>query len=51
MAIGIHLGWNWMLPLFGVNLSGFTMGLTGMTMRWNVGACGAAEIMVRKPAC
>jgi uncharacterized protein len=37
MPIGIHLGWNWMLPLFGVNLSGFTMGVTGVTMRWKAG--------------
>jgi membrane protease YdiL (CAAX protease family) len=36
-AIGIHFGWNWMLPLFGVNLSGFTMGVTGFSMRWSVG--------------
>ena len=37
LPIGIHLGWNWMLPLFGVNLSGFTMGVTGVTMRWTAG--------------
>ena len=37
LPIGIHLGWNWMLPLFGVNLSGFTMGVTGVTMRWKAG--------------
>lgn len=36
-AIGIHFGWNWILPLFGVNLSGFTMGVTGFAMRWSVG--------------
>lgn len=36
LPIGIHFGWNWTLPLFGVNLSGFTMGVTGLTMRWNV---------------
>jgi uncharacterized protein len=35
LPIGLHFGWNWALPLFGVNLSGFTMGLTGLTLRWN----------------
>jgi membrane protease YdiL (CAAX protease family) len=34
LAIGLHFGWNWTLPLFGVNLSGFTMGVSGFTMRW-----------------
>ncbi len=37
LPIGIHLGWNWALPLFGVNLSGFTIKITGYAMRWNVG--------------
>lgn len=37
LAIGIHFGWNWVLPLFGVNLSGFTMGVTGRKMHWHVG--------------
>ncbi len=36
LPIGIHFGWNWVLPLFGVNLSGFTMGVTGLTMRWRI---------------
>jgi uncharacterized protein len=36
LPIGIHFGWNWMMPLFGVNLSGFTMGVTGVTMHWKV---------------
>lgn len=31
---GIHFGWNFTLPLFGVNLSGFRMGLTGHTLEW-----------------
>jgi len=35
LPIGLHFGWNWMLPLAGVNLSGFTMGTTGYTVRWN----------------
>lgn len=36
LLIGIHYGWNVTLPLFGVNLSGFTMKVTGYEMRWNV---------------
>jgi len=36
LLIGIHYGWNATLPLFGVNLSGFTMKVTGYEMRWNV---------------
>jgi hypothetical protein len=34
LPIGLHVGWNWMLPLFGANLSGFTMSVTGYTMVW-----------------
>jgi len=37
LPIGLHLGWNWALPLFGVNLSGFTIRVTGYVMRWKVG--------------
>lgn len=37
LPIGLHLGWNWALPLFGVNLSGFTMDVTGYALHWNVG--------------
>jgi hypothetical protein len=37
LAIGVHFGWNWTLPLFGVNLSGFTMGVSGFSMRWKAG--------------
>lgn len=37
LPIGLHLGWNWMLPLFGVNLSGFTINVTGYVMRWRPG--------------
>jgi uncharacterized protein len=36
LAIGLHFGWNWILPLFGVNLSGFTMGITGYALHWNI---------------
>jgi membrane protease YdiL (CAAX protease family) len=38
LPIGLHFGWNWVLPLFGVPLSGFTMGLTGYELRWQAGA-------------
>jgi membrane protease YdiL (CAAX protease family) len=37
LPIGLHLGWNWALPLFGVNLSGFTMDVTGYALDWKVG--------------
>jgi hypothetical protein len=33
----MHFGWNATLPLFGVNLSGFTMGVTGYGLRWRTG--------------
>jgi hypothetical protein len=38
LPIGLHFGWNWTLPLLGVNLSGFTMNVTGFAMHWNIGA-------------
>jgi len=34
LPAAIHFGWNFTLPLFGVNLSGFRMGLTGHTLEW-----------------
>jgi len=37
LPIGLHFGWNVALPLLGTNLSGFTMGVTGYTLVWNVG--------------
>lgn len=37
LPIGLHYGWNFTLPLFGENLSGFTMGVTGHTLRWSIG--------------
>jgi uncharacterized protein len=37
LPIGLHFGWNVTLPLFGVNLSGFTLGVTGYTLEWRVG--------------
>jgi membrane protease YdiL (CAAX protease family) len=36
LSIGLHYGWNFTLPIFGENLSGFTMGVTGHTLRWSV---------------
>lgn len=36
LPIGLHFGWNWILPLAGVNLSGFRMGVSGYTVRWRV---------------
>ncbi len=37
LPIGLHYGWNFTLPLFGANLSGFTMKVTGYEMRWRIG--------------
>ncbi|MEK7406604.1 MAG: CPBP family intramembrane glutamic endopeptidase [Acidobacteriota bacterium] len=37
LPIGLHVGWNWMLPLAGANLSGFTMNVTGYAIRWSAG--------------
>lgn len=37
LPIGLHFGWNFVLPLFGANLSGFTMGVTGYTLQWKAG--------------
>ena len=37
LPIGLHFGWNITLPLLGSNLSGFTMGVAGYTLKWNVG--------------
>ena len=34
LPIGLHFGWNAALPLFGENLSGFTMGVTGYSLHW-----------------
>ncbi len=38
LPIGLHLGWNFTLPLFGVNLSGLRMKVTGYEMAWTAGA-------------
>ncbi len=38
LPIGLHYGWNVALPFFGVNLSGFRMGVTGYALEWKTGA-------------
>ncbi len=38
MPIGLHFGWNLTLPLFGVNVSGIKMRVTGYDMQWSAGA-------------
>lgn len=43
LPIGLHFSWNWMLPLFGVNLSGYTMGVTGYVMHWKVSGVWSGE--------
>jgi membrane protease YdiL (CAAX protease family) len=37
LPIGLHMGWNWVLPLAGANLSGFTMNVTGYALQWRPG--------------
>jgi len=37
LPIGLHFGWNFTLPLFGVNVSGLTIKLTGHEMEWSAG--------------
>jgi membrane protease YdiL (CAAX protease family) len=37
LPIGLHFGWNATLPLFGVNLSGLRIGITGHEMVWTAG--------------
>lgn len=36
LPIALHFGWNWALVIFGLNVSGFRMGVTGYTVRWHV---------------
>src|SRR5262249_27507502 len=38
LPIGLHFGWNFTLPLFGVNVSGLRMKITGHEMTWTAGA-------------
>lgn len=37
LPTALHFGWNFTLPLFGANLSGFRMGMTGQTLEWSSG--------------
>jgi uncharacterized protein len=37
LPIGLHFGWNFTLPLFGVNLSGITIRPTGLEIIWKAG--------------
>lgn len=36
LPIGLHFGWNAVLPLFGVNLSGLTIDVTRYEYQWDV---------------
>ncbi len=36
LPIGLHFGWNAVLPLFGVNLSGLTIDVTRYSYQWDV---------------
>jgi membrane protease YdiL (CAAX protease family) len=37
LPIGLHFGWNLTLPLFGANLSGLRIKVTGYEMSWTAG--------------
>jgi uncharacterized protein len=36
LSIALHFGWNLALVVFGLNVSGFKMGVTGYVVRWQV---------------
>ena len=38
LPMGLHFGWNMALPLFGVNVSGLRMKVTGYEMSWTAGS-------------
>jgi membrane protease YdiL (CAAX protease family) len=38
LPIGLHFGWNFTLPLFGVNISGLRIRVTGYEMSWTAGS-------------
>jgi membrane protease YdiL (CAAX protease family) len=38
LPMGLHFGWNFTLPLFGVNVSGLRMKVTGYEMSWTAGS-------------
>ena len=51
LPVGIHYGWNWILPVLGANLSGFKMGVTGLRLDaaetvWAGGAYGPEASLV-----
>ncbi len=37
LPIGLHFGWNFTLPLFGANISGLRIRVTGYEMSWTAG--------------
>jgi len=37
LPIGLHFGWNFTLPLFGANVSGLRIKVTGYEMAWSAG--------------
>jgi membrane protease YdiL (CAAX protease family) len=37
LPTGLHFGWNVTLPLFGVNVSGLKIAMTGSRLEWNAG--------------
>jgi len=37
LPIGLHFGWNFTLPLFGVNISGLRIRVTGYELAWTAG--------------
>ena len=51
LAVGLHYGWNWILPMLGAPLSGFKMGVTGLRLdsnenRWAGGGYGPEASLV-----
>jgi membrane protease YdiL (CAAX protease family) len=38
LPVGLHFGWNFTLALFGVNISGNTIRVTGYEMSWTAGS-------------
>lgn len=36
LPIGVHLGWNWALPLLGANVSGLKMATTRLNLTWHI---------------
>jgi len=37
LPIGLHFGWNFTLPVFGVNMSGLRIRVTGWELSWSAG--------------